>query len=123
MATAEAAAKPRKEMYSCRAKALLRVGGGDDAVFTRIVGMSLEIVPGKSPFRLGRDEQWSVRVYFHCLPLAGARVELSSLVRPADVPVAAVTDKQGRVNFDLNHTGSVARQHDLVGANPEARSS
>ena len=103
--TPAAQTKPGREMYSRRAKALIRVGEGDDDIFLKPIGMSLEIVPEKCPYHLEQGDRLPVRAYFHGSPLAGATVTLIRLDHPTSAHVTAVTDANGRASFDLAREG------------------
>lgn len=98
-----------RELYSRRAKALVQVGAGgpdDDAVATRPIGLTLEIVPLRNPYALGSDRILPVKVLYEGKPLGGALVKLTSLefdVRPL---AAGRTDALGRATFKVPPVGS-----------------
>jgi uncharacterized GH25 family protein len=100
--------RPGRELYSRRAKALLRVGAGGprpDPVATRYIGLSLEIVPERDPYALGQDRLLPVHVVFEGRRLPGALVKLTDL-RNDEKPVAtAITDSRGRAAFRIPQTG------------------
>jgi uncharacterized GH25 family protein len=95
------------EIYSRQAKALVQVGppGGDQGEITRPVGLTLEIVPERSPYALPRPASLPVRVYFEGRPLAGALVKLTDLDHDAAPLAARRTDSGGRARFDLPRSG------------------
>ena len=95
------------EIYSRQAKALVQVGppGGDLGEVTRPLGLSLEIVPERSPYALPRATALSARVYFEGRPLAGALVKLTDLDHDAAPLDARKTDASGRVRFDMPGPG------------------
>ena len=101
--------KPGREVYSRRCKALIQVGPSspDDArIATRAIGHSLEIVPIVSPYALGADRQFPVRVMFNGRPLAGALVKLTNLEFDAK-PLAMVrTDAKGQASVRVPRVGS-----------------
>jgi uncharacterized GH25 family protein len=107
-ARAKATETPGREIYSRRAKALIRVGdtAAPQPWVTRPVGLSLEIVPEKNPYALAPKEDLPVRIFFEGKPLAGALVKLTSLefdVRPIAMHRS---DAQGRAFFTLPRTGA-----------------
>jgi uncharacterized GH25 family protein len=97
--------QPGRETYSRRAKALVRVGSGPEDVFTRPIGMTLEIVPGKNPYALAPGEVLPVTVLFHGKALAGAQIELARLDRMTDPFTVAKTDAGGRASFSFAREG------------------
>lgn len=101
--------RPGREIYSRRAKALVQVGAGtpaDAAFATRAIGLTLEIVPERSPYALGPDRQLPVRIVYHGRPLAGALVKLTSLEFDAKPLEIKRSDANGRVTFRVPPVGS-----------------
>lgn len=95
------------EIYSRQAKTLVQVGppGGDQKQVTRPVGLTLEIVPERSPYALPRATSLPVRVYFEGRPLAGALVKLTDLDHDAAPLATHRTDASGRAQFDIPGPG------------------
>ena len=98
-----------RELYSRRAKALVQVGAAtpqDDAVATRPIGLTLEIVPLRNPYSLKADRILPVQILYRGRPLPGALVKLTSL--EFDVrPLAAIrSDAAGRASFRIPPSGS-----------------
>lgn len=106
---ANAMSSDGRELYSRRAKALIQVGPAtakDDALATRPLGLTLEIVPLRNPYSLKSDRILPVQILYNGRPLAGALVKLTSLefdVRPLE---AARSDPAGKVAFRIPPTGS-----------------
>lgn len=100
---------PGREIYSRRCKALIQVGSykkGDDAVVSKAVGLSLEIVPEANPYAPEFSGTLPVKVLYNGAPLPGALVKLNNLEFD-DRPIAAKqTDAQGRAVFSLPRIGS-----------------
>ncbi len=97
-----------REIYSRRVKALIQVGsvGGPQPHVTRPVGLSLEIVPERDPYRLKPGEALPVRVLFEGRPLAGALVKLTNLdfdTRPVETHRS---DRAGRAAFSVPNHGA-----------------
>lgn len=87
------------ERYSRRAKAL--VGGGpDDPLFTKRVGLALEIVPERSASAL------PVQIFYKDRPLAGALVKLTDLDHDEQPFETHLTDPSGHASFTLPAKGS-----------------
>lgn len=97
-----------KEVYSRRAKALVHVGSTDrnapSSATTRI-GFALEIVPGRDPYLLRRNEALPVRVYYEGKPLAGALVKLTDLDADSKPTAMQRTDNTGSAQFRLPQPG------------------
>lgn len=99
---------PGRELYSRRAKALVRVGDGayDWAHVARPVGLDLEIVPLRNPYALAPGERLPVRVFYDGKPLAGALVKLIDLDADEKPYAMARTDRSGRAAFDVPREGA-----------------
>jgi hypothetical protein len=100
---------PGREIYSRRAKALIQVGaptGRPQPLATRPVGLTLEIVPDRDPYALGRDRRLPVHVLYNGTRLAGATVKLTNLVNDAKPLATEVTDASGRAVFLVPQTGA-----------------
>jgi uncharacterized GH25 family protein len=101
--------QPGREIYSRRAKALVRVGddpGADDRQVTTPVGLSLEIVPERNPYALGPRDPVPVRIYYGGRPLAGALVKLTNLEFDNRPLQTRLSDAEGRAAFDLPRRGT-----------------
>ncbi|MES2754410.1 MAG: DUF4198 domain-containing protein [Pseudomonadota bacterium] len=102
-----ATAAPGRESYSRRAKALVQVGppGAVQPQVTRPLGMTLEIVPERNPYRPAGGADLPVRVIYEGRALPGALVKLTNL-RADEKPVETHrTDGAGRAIFQLPRTG------------------
>lgn len=98
-----------RELYSRRAKALVQVGRagpGDDALATRPLGLTLEIVPLRNPYSLGADHVLPVQIIYEGRPLPGALVKLTNLEFDGRPLRMARSDANGRVNFEVPPVGS-----------------
>ncbi len=93
-----------REIYSRCAKSLLLVEGAAAAGFDRPVGLTLEIVPEKSPYGLGAGRELPIRLLFHESPLEGALVVALNREAP-EKQVSARTDAEGRVTLRLAREG------------------
>jgi uncharacterized GH25 family protein len=93
-----------REVYSRRAKVLIRVGtatGLPDPRSTTIVGLDLEIVPERDPYALGKSRNLPVRVIYQGKPLPGATVKLTNL-NSDKKPVSIIkTNDSGRAVFRI----------------------
>ncbi len=97
-----------REIYSRRAKAVIRVGDSKkpDPRATRPVGLTLEIVPERDPYALGKARNLPVHVIYEGKRLAGATVKLTNL-KSDEKPIAVIkTDKAGRATFRIPESGS-----------------
>jgi len=98
-----------REIYSRRAKVLIRVGDGAgraDPRTTKAVGLTLEIVPERDPYALGKSRNLPVRVTYQGKILPGATVKLTNL-NSDEKPVAIVkTDSTGRAAFRIPESGA-----------------
>lgn len=98
-----------REYYSRRAKTLIQVGRprpGDDAIATKPIGLTLEIVPLKNPYALNSDHILPVQVLYEGRPLPGALVKLTNLEFDARPLRTARTDATGRASFAVPQAGS-----------------
>ena len=98
-----------REIYSRRAKALIRVGennGLSDLRATRPTGLTLEIVPEKDPYALGKSRILPIRVIYEGRTLAGATVKLSNLESDEKPVAVRKTDKNGKAVFRIPENGT-----------------
>lgn len=99
---------PGREIYSRRAKTLVLVGANDaasNALVTKPVGLTLEIVPERNPYSLKPGQALPVQVLYDGRPLAGATVKLTNLDFDMKPVAVKLTDKAGRAAFDVPLTG------------------
>ncbi|QYE34982.1 DUF4198 domain-containing protein [Polymorphobacter sp. PAMC 29334] len=98
---------PGRELYSRRAKALVRVGTSTapQPQVTRPVGMTLEIVPIRDPYALGSDMTLPVQILYDGHPLAGAFVKLNNLDFDARPVETHKTDAKGQATFTIPFRG------------------
>jgi uncharacterized GH25 family protein len=99
---------PGTEIYSRRAKVLLRVGNPgstNDAYVTRPMGLTLEIVPGQNPYTLPSDAALPFVIYYEGRPLAGATVMLNDLSADAKPVAKTLSNTSGRVAFRVPRQG------------------
>ncbi len=97
-----------RELYSRRAKVLVQVGRSsptDDAIATRPIGLTLEIVPLRNPYSLGPDHVLPVQILYEGRPLPGALVKLTSLEFDDRPLRMARSDANGRVSFGVPPVG------------------
>jgi len=106
-AAAKAAGTDGRELYSRRAKALVRIGtsAAPQPQVTRPVGMTLEIVPNRDPYSLGGDKTLPVTVIYDGHPLAGAFVKLNNLDFDARPVETHKTDARGQATFTIPFRG------------------
>ncbi|MDO8911225.1 MAG: DUF4198 domain-containing protein [Phenylobacterium sp.] len=101
--------QPGREVYTRRAKALVQVGPPNprfDALVTRPVGLSLEIVPEVNPYAPTAGANLPVRILYEGRPLSGALVKLNNLDFDGR-PVAQIrSDSAGRAVFNVPRSGS-----------------
>jgi hypothetical protein len=91
--------RPGRELFSRCAKALLPVGDGQGDGFDRVLGLTLELVPERSPFTLAAGDELVLRLVYEGRPLAGALVDARQRGEPA--ATSARTDAEGRVRLRL----------------------
>ena len=98
-----------REIYSRRAKVLIRVGasaGRADPRSIKAIGLTLEIVPERDPYAPGKSRNLPVRVIYEGKALPGATVKLTNL-NSDEKPVASVkTDSFGRAAFRIPESGA-----------------
>jgi len=96
------------ESYRRNAKAIVQVGPVDpdrQAIVTRPIGLSLEIVPERSPLAAARGP-FPVRILYHGRPLAGALVKLTDLAHDAEPVETHRSDAHGRAVFAMPRAGN-----------------
>lgn len=97
-----------RERYSRRAKALIQVGRAapaNQAVATRPIGLTLEIVPDRNPYFLDKSRMLPLHVLYNGRRLANATVKLTNLDADERPVAVAVTDREGRVQFRVPASG------------------
>ena len=101
-------ARPGRELYSRRGKALIQVGPAGrqpQPHVTSAVGLGLEIVPLINPYALGNSRTLPVRVLYQGRPLAGALVKLNNLAADAEPVEKHLTDSNGVATFAARRSG------------------
>jgi uncharacterized GH25 family protein len=93
------AGKPGKERYTMYAKTILVSGTPGDGYKTAI-GLPLEIVPEKDPYRLQPGEPLPVRVLLRGTP--AANLEVKATTAAEKVRVIGTTDAQGRITVPVS---------------------
>jgi len=98
---------PGREVYSRRAKAIVRIGAAGPAQpqVTRPVGLTLEIVPGRDPTAADFDLTLPVTVLYEGRRLAGAFVKLNNLDFDARPVATVITDGRGSAVFKVPFKG------------------
>ncbi len=93
-----------REIYSRRAKALVKLGEGRGAL-PPALGLTLEIVPLDNPYALAAGDPLRVRVDYKGRPLAGASVSLQSLSVSLLPKARQMTDANGVTVFPFPQKG------------------
>ena len=99
---------PGRETYTRRAKTLIQVGpatGVPQPQVTRPIGLSLELVPQRDPYRLRAGEDLPILVLWQGRPLAGALVKLNNLDADSTPVATARTDARGLARFTAPRSG------------------
>lgn len=96
-----------REIYSRRAKTLVQVGppSSNQSHVTRPLGMTLEIVPERSPYAPGTGDEFPVRILYEGRALPGATVKLTNLNADDKRFASRQTDGQGRAVFSVPRVG------------------
>lgn len=98
-----------RELYTRRAKALVQVGPAtrnDNALATKPIGLTLEIVPLRNPYSLGTDHMLPVQILYNGRPLAGALVKLTNLEFDTKPVSMMRSDAAGHASFMVPQVGS-----------------
>jgi len=97
--------QPARERYTKSPKLLIQVGRGGEGDASRVVGLPLEIVPLRSPFRLRAGDTLAVRVLFAGKPLADANLGWD-LPDDGDAPSGTVrTNSRGEALVPIARVG------------------
>lgn len=107
-----------RELYSRRTKMLIKVGNlrSPQPQVLRPLGLTLELVPQRDPFLIGRGQPLPFTVYYYGKPLAGATVKLTNLDADAEPVARSLTDAGGKASF--SHPGPGKWQVNVVWARP-----
>jgi uncharacterized GH25 family protein len=92
--------KPAKERYTMYAKTIFLAGAPNEAYKT-VVGLPLEIVPEKDPYRLQPGEALPVRVLLRGAPIANLELTAASTAPGFKPHVVGKTDAEGRVSIPV----------------------
>lgn len=98
-----------KEIYSRRAKALVRVGTSPVTISPHVttpLGMTLEIVPTLNPYSASASQSLPFTIYYKGRPLPGALVKLHNLAADEEPAATMVSNSSGRVAFKLPRRGN-----------------
>ena len=101
--------KSGREIYSRRAKALIRVGTerqSSAAYITSPLGLTLEIVPDQNPYVAPINQALGFRIFYKGRPLPGATVKLTDLAEDAEPKAELRSDSNGRVRFNILRRGN-----------------
>jgi uncharacterized GH25 family protein len=97
--------KPWHENFSRCAKALLLTRGAKKIDRDRPIGLRLELIAEKNPYRLHKGARLPVRLVFEGKPLAGALVQALHENDPA-THIRVRSDANGRVDLTLPSSGN-----------------
>lgn len=90
--------RPGRERYTMYAKTIFLAGAPNDAYKT-VVGLPLEIVPERDPYRLQAGESLPLRVLLRGTPVANLEIRATSA--GGTTQVVGKTDSNGRLNVPL----------------------
>lgn len=116
-------AKGGREMYSKYAKTLL-TSNAPDAGFSKVLGLTIEIIPEVNPALLKPGDQLPIQVLFRGKPAAGLQVIKAWAVgATGQHATAGRTDEQGRIRIPIEsaakwriHTVAIERHPDAAQA-------
>lgn len=97
------AGKPGREIYARNAKSLLAVGEPQETG-DRVIGLPLELVAERNPYRMQPGDALTVRLLYRGRPLPGVLVVAQGRARP-DAPVSVRSDADGRATLKLAEPG------------------
>jgi len=92
---------PGRERYTMYAKAILTTGTPGDG-YKSVVGLPLEIIPEKDPYRLQSGEMLPVRVLFRGKPAADLQLTAASTAEGFKTGVVGKTDADGRLAIPVS---------------------
>ena len=99
---------PGREIYSRRAKALIRVGaevGSEAPYVTQPMGLRLELVPVQNPYTAATGQPLGFQVLYEGRPLNGALVKLVNLAADERPVATRISDRRGNVSFSIPRSG------------------
>lgn len=85
------------------AKLLMNVDGGEGG--DRLIGMALELVTERNPYKLGNGEPLPVRLFYEGTPLPNMQIFAVSKAHPERRTIVR-TDTEGRASVDLPEAGA-----------------
>ena len=102
-------AQPGREAFSQCVKTLVQVGdtraapAADDTCWRQVVGLPLELVPERNPYRLRAGDSLTLRLLVQGRPAAGQLVQVwhRKAAEAAAAPLRLRSDLRGRVHFLL----------------------
>lgn len=94
------AEKPGKERYTMYAKAIV-VAGAPSEAYKTVVGLPLEIVPERDPYRLKSGESLPVRVLLRGVPARNLELKAVSTAPGTKAHVVGRTDADGRISVPV----------------------
>ena len=97
------------EVYSRRGKSIIQIGkptSSDDALVTRPIGMTLEIVPTANSARLAESDSMTSQIFYRGQPQSGVTVGLVDLSGDLGLVNEQVSDKKGFVTFKKPSKGA-----------------
>lgn len=92
--------KPARERYTMYAKSIF-VAGAPSEGYKALVGLPLEIVPEKDPYRLQSGESLPVRVLLRGVPAANLEVTAASTAPGFTPRIVGRTDADGRLSVPM----------------------
>ena len=101
--------KAGTEVYSRRGKTIIQIGKPtptDDAIVTRPVGMTLEVVPTSNPARLSSNADMTSQIFYRGKPQSGVTVGLVDLSGKHGLVSEQISDENGFVTFKKPSKGA-----------------
>jgi uncharacterized GH25 family protein len=93
--------KPARERYTMYAKTIFLSGAPNDG-YKMVVGLPLEIVPEKDPYRLAAGEPLPVRVLLRGAPAANLEISAASTAPGFKTRIIGKTDANGRLSIPVS---------------------
>lgn len=98
--------KPSKEFYSHHTKLFLQVGDAKDDTYKKVIGLPIEIVPGRNPYALKKGDLIRFKILWQGKPLFGAKVRVWNRFDNRTTIQNIYTEKDGTMQTHISNPGA-----------------
>jgi uncharacterized GH25 family protein len=95
-----------RELYSRHTKLLVQVGTKTDDTYKKVIGLPLEIIPGKNPYALKVGDPIRFKILFNGKPLFGAKVKVWNRYGTQVALQNIYSQQDGMIDATISHAGT-----------------